>query len=95
MKTKFPVCRQLDEMDCGPSCLRIISKFYGKEYSLDHLRDACNTGRMGSSLLQISEAAERLGFRTIGAKIEFKDLEEENLFPLYWLLVPKAFCCSL
>ena len=31
---KFPHYLQLDAMDCGPTCLRMIAKFYGKNYSL-------------------------------------------------------------
>ncbi|WP_035141916.1 cysteine peptidase family C39 domain-containing protein [Flavobacterium daejeonense] len=28
----FPVDRQLDMMDCGPACLKMIAKHYGKFY---------------------------------------------------------------
>ena len=73
-------------MDCGPSCLKIISKYFGKDFSLEYLRQLCNTSRSGSSLLSISAAAEKLGFRTVGAKIEFEDMQTEDLFPCiaYW-----------
>jgi len=30
--------QQHDAMDCGPICLRIVAKFYGKNYSIDRLR---------------------------------------------------------
>ena len=26
----FPHYRQLDAMDCGPTCLRMIAKYYGR-----------------------------------------------------------------
>ena len=29
--SKFPFYKQLDGMDCGPSCLRMIAKYYGKD----------------------------------------------------------------
>ena len=51
---------QLDAMDCGPTCLRIIAKFYGKNYSLQNLRDKCHVSREGVSLLGISDAAETI-----------------------------------
>ena len=38
MIRKYPIYYQLDEMDCGPSCLRIIAKYYGKRISLQYLR---------------------------------------------------------
>jgi len=83
---RFPNYRQYDEMDCGPTCLRIIARYYGKSFSLEHLRSLCHTTRSGSSLLGISEAAEKLGFRTLGAKVSFSDLQTEDLFPCigYW-----------
>ena len=41
MLNKFPAYTQLDTMDCGPTCLRIIAKYYGKSFSLQKLRDYC------------------------------------------------------
>jgi ATP-binding cassette subfamily B protein len=72
----FPFYRQFDEMDCGPTCLRMISKHHGRSYSLQTLRQLSDTTREGSSLLNLSNAGEKLGFRTVGAKISFEQLEE-------------------
>ena len=82
----FPIYRQLDQMDCGPTCLRMISKYYGKHYSLQTLRDASYITRNGVSLKGISEAAERIGFRTLGAKLSFEQLDSEVKLPciLFW-----------
>lgn len=46
---KFPHYHQLDAMDCGPTCLRMIAKHYGKHYSLETLRQKCFIGREGVS----------------------------------------------
>lgn len=56
----FPHYRQLDAMDCGPTCLRMIAKHYGKEYSLETLRKRSFITRAGVSMLGISEAAESI-----------------------------------
>lgn len=56
----FPYYRQLDAMDCGPTCLRMIAKFYGKSYSLQTLRARSFISRNGVSMLGISDAAELL-----------------------------------
>ena len=56
----FPYYRQLDAMDCGPTCLRMIAKFYGKSYSLQTLRARSFISRNGVSMLGISDAAEFL-----------------------------------
>ena len=63
-------------MDCGPSCLRMIAAFYGKTYSLQKLRELAHISREGVSLLGLSDAAEAIGFRTIGARITFEQLIE-------------------
>ncbi|WP_289393449.1 cysteine peptidase family C39 domain-containing protein [uncultured Phocaeicola sp.] len=64
----FPHYLQLDAMDCGPTCLRMIAKYYGKNYSLQTLRSRSFLTREGVSMLGISDAAESIGFRTSGQK---------------------------
>jgi len=73
-------------MDCGPTCLRMISRFYGKHYSLETIRQITGFNKAGSSLLGISEAAEKLGFRTRAVKISYDQLISEANFPclLHW-----------
>ncbi|MBN1252879.1 MAG: peptidase domain-containing ABC transporter [Bacteroidales bacterium] len=78
---KFPHYTQLDAMDCGPTCLRMVAKHYGKSYSLQTLRDRSFITRDGVSLLGTSDAAESIGFRTMGVKISFKQLVEEAPLP--------------
>ncbi|MFT3750020.1 MAG: peptidase domain-containing ABC transporter [Agriterribacter sp.] len=82
----FRVYQQLDSMDCGPTCLRMIAKFYGRNYSLSSLRDFCFLSRDGVSLNGISEGAEKIGFRTHSAKLTFQQLDEEAILPciLHW-----------
>lgn len=77
----FPYYRQPDVMDCGATCLRMIAKYYGKSYTLQDLRQATQTTREGTSLRGISEAAEKIGFRTLGVKITYQKLAKEVPFP--------------
>lgn len=79
MKFSFPNFLQADSKDCGPTCLKIISKHYEKSVNIQKLRELSETTREGSSLLGISEAAELLGFRTLGVKLSAKDLNEAPL----------------
>lgn len=83
---RFPHYVQLDACDCGPACLRMISKFYGRQYSLQTLRKRSFITREGVSMLGISEAAESIGFRTIGLRISLKQLYEDMPLPciLHW-----------
>lgn len=86
IRNTFPHYLQLDAMDCGPSCLRMIAKQYGKTYTLETLRERCFITREGVSMLGISDAAEGIGFKTLGVKISFKQLVEEARLPciLHW-----------
>lgn len=79
MRTSFPHYKQPDSKDCGPTCLRIISKHYGKLISLKEIREISETTREGSSLLKLSDAAEAMGFKTIGAKLSFEKLIQAPL----------------
>ena len=82
----FPHYAQHDASDCGPTCLRMIAKYYGKEYSAEMLRRHCYISREGVSMLGISDAAEFVGFRTLGVLVTFEQLAEEALLPciLHW-----------
>ncbi len=86
MRIEFPFYQQLDEMDCGPTCLRMVAKHYGRLYSLQKLRDKCSITREGVSILGISDAAESIGFRTLGIKIPFEKLVQEVSLPciVHW-----------
>lgn len=75
----FPIYIQHDTMDCGPTCLRMIAEYYGRIYSLEGLREKSHLTRQGVSLLGISEAAENIGFRTMGVRIPFEDLKGVTL----------------
>lgn len=83
---KFPFYRQPDQMDCGPTCLRMIAKFHGRSVSLEKLRKLSETTREGSSLKTISDASEKLGFRSLGVKIDFNKLKSEAPLPaiVHW-----------
>jgi ATP-binding cassette subfamily B protein len=72
---KFPHEFQLDAKDCGPTCIKIISKFYGRFYSLSYLRDLCGITREGVSFLDISDACESISLRTKCIKIDFATLQ--------------------
>ncbi|MCK5463141.1 MAG: peptidase domain-containing ABC transporter [Bacteroidales bacterium] len=78
----FPFYKQLDAMDCGPSCLRMIAKFYGKSYSLHTLREKSYLSRDGVSMMGISEAAESIGFRTMGVSLTPEKLFSTAPLPL-------------
>lgn len=82
----FPFLPQKDAMSCGPSCIRMIAKYYGRNHTLEKLCDYSNIGRQGISMLGMSQAAERIGFRTRGVKIDFSTLKKSVVLPcvVHW-----------
>ena len=86
MSKEFPIYLQQDAQDCGISCLRMICKFYGKTYSSEHLRSIIIPRADGISLLEISEGAEQLGFKSFAARITFDQLQEKVPLPciVHW-----------
>ncbi|MDR2993325.1 MAG: hypothetical protein LBV11_05750 [Bacillus cereus] len=86
MEKSFPLYTQLDSMDCGPTCLRMVAQFYGRKYSLQYLREQSFITRLGVSMLGISDAAEHIGFRTISTRCDVNQLIDEAPLPciLHW-----------
>lgn len=73
-------------MDCGPTCIRMIAKYYGRSYSIDFLRQKSNITREGVSLGGIADAAETIGFHTLAVSLDFQTLEKDVPLPCiaYW-----------
>lgn len=84
--TTFPNYRQNDMMDCGPTCLLMISKHYGKFFNIDKIRKLSDIGKTGVSLLGITKAAESIGIRAVGGKIPFETISKAGALPciVHW-----------
>jgi len=82
----FPFFRQPDAMDCGPACLKMVAGFYKKDFSIAYLRNKCFITREGVSFLGLSEAADSIGFRTMGVRISFEMLKDDVPLPciVHW-----------
>lgn len=66
-------------MDCGPTCLRMVAKHYGRHIPIQKLRLLCYVNKDGVNLLAISEAAEKIGMRTTGVKLTLLQLKQVEL----------------
>ena len=82
----FLFCRQLNQMDCGPTCLYMISRHYGRVFAIEQLRQLTEIGKLGVNLLGISNTAEKIGFNSLGVQISFNKLINEAPKPaiLHW-----------
>ena len=83
---RFKHYYQLDASDCGPTCLRMVAKYYGRSVSLDHLRNKSQYGKQGVSMLSLAEAAECIGLKSIGAKLTVEQLINDAPLPaiIHW-----------
>lgn len=79
MLSRFPNYKQTEAKDCGPTCIKIITKYHGQTINTQQLRNLSETTREGSSLLGLSEAVETMGFRSLGVKLSYNHLLEATL----------------
>ncbi|MDZ8053120.1 MAG: peptidase domain-containing ABC transporter [Aulosira sp. ZfuVER01] len=80
MKYKF--VKQHSEEDCGAACLATIAKYYGHNFTLNHIREAVGTGQFGTTLLGLRRGAETLGFNTRPVKTSPELLDRMHEAPL-------------
>lgn len=78
---KFPFYKQMDRIDCGPTCLKMIAKFYGKTFTLEYLREKAFLTKQGVTLSGLAEAAEAIGMHTFSAKVSLDSLKKEVPLP--------------
>ncbi len=71
---KYPIVYQRSELECGITCLHMICLFFGKAVSLSQLREMCEIGRGGTSMGELSDAAEQLGFFSRGVHTTYAGL---------------------
>jgi ATP-binding cassette subfamily B protein len=75
--TKLIFHPQHDQMDCGPACLAMVASQYGKYYITEYLREQSFLTREVVSLLGVTEAAQKIGFETVAAKLTIEKLQSQ------------------
>lgn len=72
-------------MQCGIACLKMICKFFGREYSFNSLSELCSATTEGVSMLSLREAATNLGLHSKCVQTSMEDLKR-NTHPciLHW-----------
>lgn len=82
---QFPNFIQLYKKDCGPTCLKIISKYYGKNIPSQFLENLCDTSKIGTNLKYLQEASETIGFNSLGVMVTLEELKTAPLpCILFW-----------
>ena len=75
----FPFLLQRNQMDCGPTCLYMVSKYHSRNFSIEKLRELTEIGKEGVNILGISDAAEKIGYRTQAVQLNILKLKEAKL----------------
>lgn len=83
---RFPFYIQYDAADCGPACLRILLKYYGIEYPIQHLRTLTLKSKDGVSMLALKKAGEALGFNCLAVRANMTEIKQEVPLPciIHW-----------
>ena len=83
---KFSHFRQFDQMDCGPACVRMLAKHYGKDYPLSYLRTLSYLTREGVSVAGIRNALTQIGMKSASFNVPLEQLRKKCLLPaiLHW-----------
>lgn len=86
LKNRFPLYTQYDSMDCGPTCLRMISSYYGKEIPLKQIREFCSISNRGVTFLGLFNASKKMHFESICVKIDLVSLTKDVPLPciIHW-----------
>lgn len=86
IKKKYLAYRQVEEKDCGPTCLRMIASYHGTKYTSRYLKNLFNISRFGVSIGDIIEVANKIGIDSIAIKTTLSYLQRERPFPciLHW-----------
>jgi len=75
--SKLKFYPQLESMDCGPACLQMISAYYGKEYSLEFMRELSGLSKIGTNFETLKHAAQQIGLNSTAVKIPFKSTSKD------------------
>ncbi|WP_298424021.1 cysteine peptidase family C39 domain-containing protein [uncultured Kordia sp.] len=82
----FPIILQKDQVECGPTCLQMVSRYYGVDYDIELLNKLSNLRAEGTSMGDIASAADIIGLKNLAIKIDYETLLNEVPYPamLHW-----------
>lgn len=83
---RFISYKQLDSVDCGPTCLKMIFRYYGKNIEVSQIRKFVQLGREGANLLGLKDTADLYGMRTEASQLSIDVLADHAKLPalLHW-----------
>jgi ATP-binding cassette subfamily B protein len=91
MFKRFHCVRQTDGSDCGAAALATIARQHGRDFALESMRELAGTDRVGTNLLGLVQAAERIGFAAKAVKGEFAALSGAPLPAIAHVKTPEGY----
>jgi ATP-binding cassette subfamily C protein len=88
---KYPVVLQHSEEDCGAACLASVAQYYGRTFTLPHLREASGTNQQGTTLLGLQQGAVAVGFNARPVRAAANILDEIDQVPLPLIIHWKGY----
>ena len=85
-KWTFPFVRQFDQMDCGPACISMVARHYGKTFPLSYLRSLSCLSRKGVSIAGIRRALREIKMESASFEMSLEQLRENCPLPaiVHW-----------
>lgn len=82
----FPFVRQFDQMDCGPACISMVARHYGKIFPLSYLRSLSCLSRKGVSVAGIRRALGEIKMESASFEMSLGQLREDCPLPaiVHW-----------
>ncbi len=74
-KGRVPFVQQLEWTDCGPACIAMVLRYFGRDVTLEEVREATGGGgREGTNALALVRAGEWYGLRARGISLDVEHL---------------------
>lgn len=86
----FKYTKQEGLQDCGICCLLNIIRYYGGNTDIEKLRKMTNTNEGGTSIYNLLEASNKLGFESKAYKCKINDLDSQT-YPLIAYIKIKGY----
>ncbi len=78
----IPFTAQTEEMNCGPTCLKMVLEQFGAYHSLEELAVLSSLDETGTSFGDLNRAAKQLNVNTENSKVSYDELMQEMERPV-------------
>lgn len=82
---RFPFYRQLDAVDCGPTCIKMVAAHYGRVFKVQSIKQDCNITRLGVTPGDLIDGCKGIGIHAATVQANRDELQRMPLPAiLFW-----------